>query len=325
MPEGSFSYWDDPLKHYVRMEAWLPLCRARLEKIRQVLYKHQPRRLRYFTFCATTAIDVLMLDVDQIIRRDANGRFDNVTFFDYTPENVVETNKRIPGAIGFSGDFINTVLYMDQAEGDITDGDDDSLDPPKEGGDNKTTNREMVMMDQHRKFIRRFPFDVVNLDLEEFLFKQNDLRPGNVVRALRRVFEWQKRPFKIPTSGANQQLNEFSLMFTTQIGPPNISEDYIAMLQQYLESNLARYDGLGAILTGRIGHANVTRLKNEDFDLFFKLAMPKVIANILMENDWYVDPEKGVLIYEFQRPIPGDGHYVMLHLVMDVKRKNPPT
>ena len=51
--------------------------------------------------------------------------------------------------------------------------------------------------------------------------------------------------------------------------------------------------------------------------------MPKMLAATLMERDWHVDPESGITIFEFERPSK-DGPYKMLHLVMEVKRNNPP-
>jgi hypothetical protein len=224
--------------------------------------------------------------------------------------------------VGFSGDFIDTVLFIDQDEENDLD-DSDVLAPLVDKMNIMETRRNQVIKDQRRRLIQRFPFDVMNFDLEEFLFKPGDPRPGKVVRALKKVFRWQQKPFSIPLSGANQYVDEFSLMFTTQIGPPNINDDYLLMLQNYLQNNLHKFDGLGNILEERFGYTDVVRLRRENFDMFFKLAMPKVLANILMENDWFVDPEKGIEVYEFERPAQ-DGNYVMLHLAMDVKRKNPP-
>ena len=51
-------------------------------------------------------------------------------------------------------------------------------------------------------------------------------------------------------------------------------------------------------------------------------SMPKIIAETLMEEDWYVDPTNGINIIEFERPSTS-GPYKMLHLVMDVLRQNP--
>ena len=43
-----------------------------------------------------------------------------------------------------------------------------------------------------------------------------------------------------------------------------------------------------------------------------------------MEEDWYVAPEPGISIYEFERESPSHRKYRMLHLVMDVCRQQPP-
>src|SRR5690348_5788354 len=111
---GVFKFEDDPLKHYVRTQAWLPTCRKRLRQVRaRAGNPTHARRLRYFTFCAVGAIDVLMLDVAKIIRQSNNKEFDTVVFFDRGDLEVLETLKRTPGAHGYPGDFVSTVLLED--------------------------------------------------------------------------------------------------------------------------------------------------------------------------------------------------------------------
>src|SRR5229473_3640208 len=102
----AIDYESDLIKHFVRTDGWLPVCSRRLKAIQQ---SHQ-RRLRYFTFCAIGAVDVLMLDVAKVVSRSSTDRFDTVVFFDQSPEAVDETLKRIPGATGFNEDFVNLVL-----------------------------------------------------------------------------------------------------------------------------------------------------------------------------------------------------------------------
>src|ERR1700688_2354539 len=114
MPNG-FAFEDCLLKHYIRKEVWLPFCRDRLRKIRAAEPK-QPRRLRYFTFCAVGALDVLLLDRERVIRKSNNDEFDTVVFFDRSDEAIIETRKRIPGANGFPGDFAEIILQA--ADGD---------------------------------------------------------------------------------------------------------------------------------------------------------------------------------------------------------------
>jgi hypothetical protein len=106
MVARAFEYEDDPLKHYVRVKGWLPLCVARQKHIK----RRDRRDLRYFTFCGMNAVDVFMLDLAGVIRRSRTGRFDSVCFFDRTEEVVASTLLRIPGANGFHGDFVKTVL-----------------------------------------------------------------------------------------------------------------------------------------------------------------------------------------------------------------------
>jgi hypothetical protein len=112
-------------------------------------------------------------------------------------------------------------------------------------------------------------------------------------------------------------------MFTTQIGPPNLGDDYLAMLEGYLRRNLQDDPALVAVLMQRTGVDDPGTLRNQDFSEFFRLAMPKIIAYIALEEDWFIDPDHGITIYEFERPSES-GPYKMLHLVMDIKRQTPP-
>jgi hypothetical protein len=112
-------------------------------------------------------------------------------------------------------------------------------------------------------------------------------------------------------------------MFTTRIGPPNISDEYRQMLRGGVVSNLKENPSLIDVLTARVGAGSVEGLENAGFDVFFKLAISKLLAAMFMEEDWHVDSTEGIVMYEFERP--GDGvPFKMLHLVMDVRRNDPP-
>ena len=320
MPTRHFVYEKDILKHYVRTNGWLPVCKNRLRIIRSQPFRiGHTRRLRYFTFCAVGAIDVLMLDVANVIRRSQNGKFDTVCFFDKSIESVTETEKRIPGAIGYPGNFIDVVLIEDPEEPFIVDGG-TPLDAPEDQSDTTATRKRQVQLAQRQSFINQFPFDVINLDIEEFLFKPKDPLPGKVINALKKILSWQQRD--LITGNRATKLDGFSLMFTTQIGPPNLKADYLLMLRNQLNKNMKADKKLEDLLVQRSGIKDIPRLQRENFNLFFKLAMPKVLAATLMDLDWHIDPEKGITIYEFDRE-HRDGTYKMLHLVMDVKRNNP--
>src|SRR5260370_249266 len=112
-------------------------------------------------------------------------------------------------------------------------------------------------------------------------------------------------------------------MFTTQIGPPNLTDDYLGMLRNELTTNINGNMQLVPMLVQRGGNADIAKFELTNFDLFFKLGMPKVIAQALLAEDWYIDPNVGIKLYEFERSAK-DGPYKMLHLVTDVKRQSPP-
>lgn len=316
---GLFKYEDCPLKHYVRLEGWLPFAKRRLRIIRAGRKVSQQRRLRYFTFCAVGALDVLMLDVARVIRKN-DGRFDNVVFFDRTKEHIIETQRRIPGAVGFPGKFTLIVNDEDPA-GDAQVEAEEPLSENTGQLDEKKFRERQRRLAIRKDFRMTFPFDVINLDLEEFLFKQRDQFPGQVVRAMKRVFEWQRQPI-LGLRGRREYLTGFTLMFTTQIGPVAMHPDYLRMLRKYLEDNITNQPGLLDQLHQRAGLRDIDQLLAERFDLFFKLSVPKVIAAMLLEEDWYIDPNTGVTTFQFDRD-SADGSYTLLHIVMDVNRQKP--
>lgn len=312
-----FKYEQCMMKHYIRVKGWLPFCKARRDSLSK---GKKPRRLRYFTFCAIGAVDVLMLDVARIIRPSTDGYFDTVIFFDRTDEAVLETRKRIPGAIGFFGSFTETVLSgTDEPLGED---DSDSLAPRVNEDDTAATRRRQTLEDQRANFRSQFPVDVINLDLEEFAFKEGDPFPGRVVNAMRELFGWQRRSYA-NENGKKETIDGFTLMFTTQVGPPGITEEYKGMLRDALNSNVVRQPNLVDTLRERFHVASIDELEASNFAEFFKIGMRKVLAGILMETDWYIDASTGIETFEFERQSKSGG-YTMMHFVMNITRQQPP-
>jgi hypothetical protein len=316
-----FVYGRCPMKHYVRTHAWLPLCQKRLKAIRGGRPERYARRLRYFTFCATEAVDVLMLDIARVVKRSATRKFDTVHFFGRKDEAIADTARNIPGARGFAGDFVEVVMTHDAGENIATGL--GALESPPDLADTTATREPMRRLQTRRDFRGAFPFDVINLDLEDYLFKPTDTVPGDLLRALRRVFEWQQHPLVIPKR-PDEHLDAFGLMFTTRLGPRELSPEFIRMLRDSLDRNLNADGQLRPLLATRTGIEQVVALLSANFEAFFKLSAPKVIAELLMETDWYIDPENGIDVYEFERKPPVKEAYKMLHIVMDVRRHQPP-
>lgn len=321
MKKNPFPFEDCLLKHYIRHEQWLPHCRYRNKIVKSSSTKKTERRLRYFTFCATGAIDVLMLDVAKIIKPNIKEKFDNVVFFDYSQDDIDETQKNVPGAIGFPGDFFRIVLYNDPNEENYIDNA-VHLEAPENDIDDRQIRSTQVLLDLRQNFIQRFPFDIINLDFETFVFKPSQPIPGTVINALRKILTWQQRPFRIGSQGQDKYLDGFTFMFTTQVGPPSLGNNYLSNLENTIEKNINANSELVRVLEKRTGFKDVNALRTNKFDLFFKLGLPKVLADLIWDTDWYIDPEFGFSIFEFERSSES-GPYKMLHIIIEVKRQNP--
>src|ERR1700722_7437800 len=192
---GTFKYEKCLLKHFIRTNGWLPLCRQRRKAIRSKVKAKNQRDLRYFTFCAVGAIDVLMLDVHDILNPTEQG-FETVVFFDKDEESVIETQTRIPGSVGFVGDFVKLVTSLDSDDDPdierLIEGNDDFLASPEIEEDTADVRGAKRDREQLQQFFKRFPFDVINLDLEEYVFKPSEELPGKLIKAFRRILMWQQ-------------------------------------------------------------------------------------------------------------------------------------
>jgi hypothetical protein len=321
MEDGFFAFENCLYKHHVRLKEILPLCVERLKYIRSNSTTRTKRRIKYFTFCAVGALDVFVLLDGKVIKLSKNGKFDTVYFFDLNEELVHKTYLSIPGAIGFPGKFTDVVLWPEQDDY-LIDDIGDALESPPDKPDIEPIKREQRIKDVRKQFYLSFPFDVMNFDLEEFLFKPGDPFPGRVMKAMRKVFDWQKKPLRLH-NGSLVNLDSFSLSFTTRIGPPNIGEEYIQMIEDKINDNIRGDDCLKDILMGRCGSFDVIKIREKDFNEFFRVGVPKVIADLLMDTDWCVAPEYGIRLVEIERENK-KGKYKILHVLMEVKRKSPP-
>jgi hypothetical protein len=325
------------MKHYVRTRGWLPVCIERKRDLTNRKPKDR-RRVRYFTFCAVGATDVLMLDVAQVLRRSREGLLDTVVFFDRKIEDVAETKRRIPGAVGIPGDFVKITLTdnpvrdrelvaaIASASGSDQEprSDQSILSPPENELDTSKTRERQVELAQHTDFIKCFPFDIMNFDLEQFLFRPGEDVPGRLVNALRRVFEWQ-RDIPLVIDNRAEFIDTFSFMFTTRLGPPQLPEvkEYTQMLSGYLEANVRQHDSLREAFKARTGTVDIESYLRSDFGDYFCLSVPKLLSNIASEADWYVEPKRGFNIFKFDRNQERT-RYTMFHVVAEMKRKKPP-
>jgi hypothetical protein len=147
--------------------------------------------------------------------------------------------------------------------------------------------------------------------------------PGRLTSALRVLFEMQMRP-GIDNKGDSYTINEFTLMFTTQVGPSNLPADYLGYLRDNcIKQNLDRYNDLRDPFLVKSHGRDVKTFFEEDFDSAFKLAIPKSVSELAWEKDWFIDVATGIEVFQFDREWK-EGTYRMLHMAMTVRRQDPP-
>ena len=126
------------------------------------------------------------------------------------------------------------------------------------------------------------------------------------------------------SGGTSYSINGFTLMLTIPVGPQELGVDYRNMLVDRLDSNLQNQDVILDAYSNRIGTISPLELHNTEFQTFFKLAVPKYIATELREADWSIEPDPGIVIYDFERPGKGDDlPYNILHCICQVVRQTP--
>jgi hypothetical protein len=259
-----------------------------------------------------------MLDVARVVVPHKKNGFDTVHFFNDDPEKVARTRRTLRGADGWAEDFVDVILQDDPYEG---------LQPPDREEEvaeleNTSAARRMVNLRHiRRQFRTRFPFDIINLDLYRHMKRPGEQVPGRLVNTIRKLLEWQKE--SLIHDGRREFLSEFTLMLTVRIGPQNMGEDHLNDLAAVLRENLEQRPTLVPLFEERTGCAAVEELRDTDFETFFRLAVPKTIVRLALDADWYVDQEKGVRVFEFERHATREP-YRMLHLIMDVRRQDPP-
>jgi hypothetical protein len=198
----------------------------------------------------------------------------------------------------------------------------DYLESPELELDSRDVRESQVSDALKASFRMGFPFDVINLDLERYMFRPKEGIPGRLILALRRVFEWQQRPIRGRDGSASETLSEFDLFFITRIGPADLRQ-HSNTLRCCLAENLQRDPDLAPLLEKRSGTADINILYQRDFDRFFVLGMQKLLAQAAIERDWYIDPVAGIRVIEFERN-ENTHPYKMLHLAMTLKRPDPP-
>jgi len=265
--------------------------------------------LKYFTFCASNAIDVFMLaKADLIPASDRSRGFETVYFCE---RNAAEYEKTISlvGQNGFLGKFESLVLFEEDNDTRQFGLDDN---PPQH------IRRKLQDKEQHERFVKSFPFDVINLDMNGVFFPPKAGTISPMLEITRRILDWQQA--RDATDGHKSR--EFTLLLTSHVSAADANTDAINQLVQRMSLNRDESEEFRTAYQKRFGEVEPEELAEENFPDFFAAALPKVLVRDALDRGW--EPEyRGIFLYE--RVVPsGERRYHMMSSVTHFKRARLP-
>ncbi len=307
---SKIDYGSDILKHYVRLNGWLPACKSQKKAVRR---RNKKIPLKYFTFCAAEAIDVFMLERQSVLKRtEETGRLENVYFC----EGDEEAFGRIADLIGsptqgFLGAFEKIVLFEDDEE---TKGKD--LFGNEEDAFSEALRRKLQVKEAHIRFQNAFPFDVMNLDVFGAMFPPRKGVLAPLLKAVLKILTWQTQ--EKFTNG--QPCKQFTLFLTSHLDPDITDQEAIEQLKERLDDNIKTSADFKNAFHERFSHLQAGKLLNEEFAEFFCLAFPKFLTeHALTQLGWEVDHES-MFLYNRQDKFDKDKSYQIMHSVTTFKR-----
>ena len=273
----------DPLKHYVRRYGWLGAAKQQKHAIRR---RSKRIPLRYFTFCASKAIDVFMLVNEGILKKsEETGRLESVYFCEKNDEQFGIIADLIGSPEhGFQGPFEKIVLFEDddETEGKTLEGEFEEEQP-------YTSEVREKLQHKHDHFRLReaFPFDIINLDVcggPMFSSEQTVITP--LLRSIVQILKWQTES-RFPIN--NLECKKFTLFLTSHIDPHKTNQDAIEQLKNRVIDNIKTNPDFQFAFFNRYRHNQVDKLIHENFAEFFCLALPKfMIHRALYDYGWRV-------------------------------------
>jgi hypothetical protein len=272
------NYETDLVKHFVRMRGWLPASKERKNALGP-----RGRRLRYFTFCAASAVDVFMLEREEIIKRNDDGVLEQTFYCEKDPPAFRAIGDLLQSTgNGFLGRFEEIILFEDSGE---TVG--RTYTDPGPGKVSQGLLTQLELKDKHDRLKGAFPFDIINLDATGALIPPNEPPPSKLIKAIARVLEWQ-RDMRLSDG---RQLDEFTMFLTTRVVREEMSSEGVEQLIQIVDANLQQRSGLRQLWQERVGNITAVQLAETDFHRFFTKAVPKWLVEIGRERQWDVSSE----------------------------------
>ena len=292
------NYRKDLKKHFVREFGWLKAAR-------RAAAQGSSESLKYLTFCAVDAVDIHMLEMNNLISRDReSGNFLDVYFCERDKDTFADI-QRLVRIQGFLGEFEEVVLFEDddstQAKG--------LLDPRAE---HALEVRERLRLKQSANELKEaFPFDILNLDFDGSLFPPEEPADSRLLKAVWQIIDWQANP---PSGGSAP--SEFTLFLTTRIERSAFSDDGLDILRTLLEDNLAGDESFKSEFERQHGKLSPTRLAKTDLKAFCSTSLPKKLLEDAFDLGWKIQYHD---VFVYRRP-NDKPRYDMLSIVCHFER-----
>ncbi len=273
-----FNYETDPLKHYVRKHGWLTAARQQKRVI-----KNRSKRipLRYFTFCASEAIDVFMLEREGILERSEDtGRLEGVYFCEMDLNNfgIIADLIGSPEQ-GFQGEFEKIVLFEDDEKTAGKSLEDEDFYPLE-------IRRKLRYKDAHHRLRGSFPFDIINLDVCGVMFPPRKGIITPLLKSIIQILKWQ-RESQFPING--KECNQFTLFLTSHIDRDDTDQNAIEQLENLVIENICTNHDFQSAFVRQYGNDQVQEFARKNFAEFFCVALPKfMIQKALLHLGWKV-------------------------------------
>ena len=268
----------DTLKHYVRRNGWLTAAKRQKYAVRR---RSKRIPLRYFTFCAAEAIDVFMLEREEILKRsEETERLESVYFCEQNDENFARIATLIGSPEqGFQGTFQDIVLFEDNEETIGKTLEDENFYP-------REIREKLRCKDAHYRLRDAFPFDIINLDVFGVMFPPQKGVITPLLESILKILEWQTTSrFSINELPSNQ----FTLFLTSHIDPDLTDQTAIQQLANRVSENISTNNAFQCAFIKRYGHDQVDQLVHDNFAEFFCVALPKfIISKALFNLGWTV-------------------------------------
>lgn len=303
--------WDaDVAKHYVRRFGWLPAASAQFEATRNA-----NRDPRYFTFCASNALDVFLLLREGVLNRDPKTDVVSNTYFCEAKPAEFNRISQLIGAHeqGFLGEFHEMILFEDDER---TRG----LNLSDLGRRfSREERRRLNTKERHQTFTESIPFDVINLDVYGTFFPPAGGVTSPMMRSIRRLLELQSE-----AAEESDNFRSFTLFLTAHVEVGKVNDEAFEQLVKMVERNRDTYSEFADALNSRFGTTNVTQIADDDFNGFYCLSLPKLTIGEAFDRGWSVEAKFSGLYKRLRTTPVGDpaNTYAMLAWVGRFERRS---